>query len=148
MRPLAALCAACLLAGCGSDRAPHNSQSRAASRAPAQQISIDPNVRFLLTASAKDFHAHQPPYPARFRDVRVGHLVAPDGRELSLLRGQFLPKQGQSEPEWTPFVTIKTSDYEQWIGAQAERYRRQPSIVWDDRDDLSSSLQSQLDSLR
>jgi hypothetical protein len=106
------------------------------------------DVQFLLAASTKDFHAHQPPYPARFRDVRVGHTIAPDGTELHLLRGQFLPKQGQVEPEWTPFVTIKTSDYEQWLGAQAEGYCRQPSIVWDDREDLSSSLQSQLDSLR
>lgn len=105
------------------------------------------DVQFLLAASTTDFHAHQPPYPASLRDVRVGHTIAPDGTELHLLRGQFLPKQGQGEPEWTPFVTIKTSDYEQWLGAQAEGYCRQPSIVWDDREDLSSSLQSRLDSL-
>jgi hypothetical protein len=152
MRSLAALCAACLLAGCGPDRAPR-SQPQAASpapanAAPAQQASIDPAVQFLLAASAKDFPAHQPPYPARFRDVRVGHCVAPDGTKLYLLRGQFLPKQGRGEPEWTPFVTIKTSPYEQWLGAAAEGYCRQSSIVWDDREDLSSSLQSQLDSLR
>ena len=152
MRSLAALCAACLLAGCGPDRAPR-SQPQAASpapanTAPAQQASIDPAVQFLLAASAKDFHAHQSPYPARFRDVRVGHCVAPDGTKLYLLRGQFLPKQGPGEPEWTPFVTIKTSPYEQWLGAAAEGYCRQSSIVWDDREDLSSALQSQLDSLR
>jgi hypothetical protein len=152
MRSLAALCAACLLAGCGPDRTPR-SQPQAASpapanAAPAQQASIDPAVQFLLAASAKDFHAHQPPYPARFRDVRVGHCVDPDGMKLYLLRGQFLPKQGRGESEWTPFVTIKTSDYEQWLGAQAESYCRQSSIVWDDREDLSASLQGQLDSLR
>ena len=152
MKSLAALCCACLLAGCGSDRAPR-SQPQAANPAPAnasptQQASIDPTLQLLLAASAKDFHAHQPPYPARFREVRVGHTVAPDGTKLYLLRGQFLPKKGQVEPEWTPFVTIKTSDYEQLIGAQAESFCRQPSIVWDDRADLSSSLQSRLDSLR
>ena len=152
MKSLAALCAACLLAGCGSDRAPR-SQPQAASPAPAnaspaQQASIDPAVQLLLAASAKDFHAHQPPNPARFRDVRVGHTVAPDGTKQYLLRGQFLPKKGQVEPEWKPFVTIKTSDYEQLLGAQAEGYCRQPSITWDDGEDLSSSLQSQLDSLR
>jgi len=105
-------------------------------------------VQFLLAASAKDFHAHQSQYPARFRDVRVGHCVAPDGTKLYLLRGQFLPKQGPGELEWRPFVTIKTSPYEQWLGAAAEGYCRQSSIVWDDREDLSSALQSQLDSLR
>ena len=152
MRLLAALFAACLIAGCGSDQPPR-SQPRVASPAPANatpalQVSTDPTVRLLLAASAKDFHAHQPPYPARFRDVRVGHNVAPDGTKNCLFRGQFLPKKGQVEPEWKPFVTIKTSDYEQLIGAQAEGYCRQPSITWDDREDLSSSLQSQLDSLR
>jgi hypothetical protein len=105
-------------------------------------------VQLLLAASAKDFHAHQPPYPARLREVRAGHIVAPDGTDRYLLRGQFLPRQGQVEPEWTPFVTIKTSDYEQLLGAQAESYCRQSSIVWDDREDLSSSLQRQLDSIR
>src|SRR4051812_11947070 len=152
MRSVAALCAACLLAGCGPDRAPR-SQPQAESPAPANavpapQASIDPAVQFLLAASAKDFHAHQPPYPARFRDVRVGHGVAPDGTKLYLLRGQFLPRPGRGEPEWTPFVTIKTSPYEQWLGAAAEGYCRDPSIAWDDREDLSSSLQGQLDSLR
>jgi hypothetical protein len=152
MRLLAALFAACLIAGCGSDRAPR-SQPQVASPAPAnatpsQQGSTDPTVQLLLAASAKDFHTHQPPYPARFREVRVGHTVAPDGTKGHLLRGQFLPKKGQVEPEWTPFVTIKTSDYEQLIGGQAEGYCKQPSITWDDREDLSSSLQSQLDSHR
>src|SRR5262245_4954885 len=144
MRSLAALCAACLLAGCGPDRATR-SQPQAASPAPANTA---PAVKFLLAASAKDFHDHQSQYPARFRDVRVGRCVAPDGTKLYLLRGQFLPKQGPGEPAWTPFVTIKTSPYEQWLGAAAEGYCRQSSIVWDDREDLSSALQSQLDSLR
>ena len=152
MRSLAALCAACLLAGCGPDRAPRSQPQGAspapANAAPAQQASTDPAVQFLLAASAKDFHAHQRPYPARFRDVRVGHWAAADGTTLYLLRGQFLPEQGRGEAEWTTFVTIKTSAYEQWIGAAAEEYCRQSSIVWGDREDLSSALQSQLDSLR
>jgi hypothetical protein len=105
-------------------------------------------VQVLLAAAAKDFHAHQPPYPARFRDVRVGRTVAPDGTESYMLRGQFLPTKGKGEPEWTPFVTIKTSDYEQMLGAQAASYCEQPLIIWEDREDLSSPLQSQLDSLR
>ena len=67
---------------------------------------------------------------------------------MYMLRGQFLPTEGKGEPEWTPFVTIKTSDYEQMLGALALSYCERPSITWEDREDLSSSLQSQLDSLR
>ena len=152
MRSFAALCAACFLAGCGSDQA-SRSQSQAASPAPAntspaRRASIDPPVQLLLATAAKDFHAHQPPYPARFRDVRVGRTVAPDGTERYMLCGQFLPTEGKGEHEWTPFVTIKTSDYEQLLGAQAASFCEQPSIIWEDQEDLSASLQSLLDSLR
>jgi hypothetical protein len=150
MKLLAALFASCLISGCGSDRTP-DSQTQVARPAPAnatpaQQASIDPAVQSLLAASAKDFHTHQPPYPASFRDVRVGHTIAPDGKKQCLVRGQFLPKKGQVEPEWTSFVIIKTSDYEQLLGSQAEGYCKQPSITWDDKEDMSSSLQSKLDS--
>jgi hypothetical protein len=152
VRLLAALFAACLIVGCGSDRTPDSqpqvSSPAPANATPAQQGSTDPAVHSLLAASAKDFHAHQPPYPARFREVRAGHTIAPDGKKQYLVRGQFLPKKGQVEPEWTSFVTIKTSDYEQLLGSQAEGYCKQPSIVWDDKEDLSSSLQSRLDSPR
>lgn len=147
MRTLAAFCVACLLAGCGSDQAPR-SQPQAANTAPAQRASSEPPEQLLLAASAKDFHAHQPPYPARFRDVRFGHIVRPDGTKLYLLSGQFQPTQAKGEPEWTPFATIKTSDYEQLLGVQAKSYCEQTSIVWEEQKDLSSSLKSQLDSLQ
>jgi hypothetical protein len=105
-------------------------------------------VEFLLKAAAADFHAHRPPDPVRFRDVRVGHVMTPGGEEQYMLCGQFLPGQQGGNAEWMPFATIKTSGYEQWIGAQAESFCRRPSLVWDKQDDLSSSLQSRLDSLR
>jgi hypothetical protein len=47
-----------------------------------------------------------------------------------------------------PFATIKTSGYEQWIGAQAVGFCQRSSVIWDKAGDLSSSLQSRLDSLR
>ena len=126
---------------------------QAASPAPvntsqAQRAPIGPPVQFLLSAAANDFHAHRPPYPTRFRDVRVGHIVTPDGTKQYMLCGQFLPEQGKGKKEWTPFVTIKTSDYEQWLGVQAASFCEQSSIIWEDQKDLSTSLQSQLDSLR
>ncbi len=112
------------------------------------KASLDPVVEFLLTAAATDFHTHRPPDPVRFREVRTGHLTAPSGEAQYMLCGQFLPAQGEGKAEWTPFVTIKTSGYEQWIGAQAAGFCQRSSVIWDKEGDLSSSLQSRLDSLR
>lgn len=47
-----------------------------------------------------------------------------------------------------PFATIKTSDYEQWIGAQAAGFCKHSPVIWDEAGDLSPSLQSRLDALR
>jgi hypothetical protein len=74
--------------------------------------------------------------------------MTPSGEEQYMLCGQFLPAQEAGKAEWTPFATIKTSGYEQWIGAQAARFCQDSSVIWDKVDDLSSSLQSRLDSLR
>ena len=59
---------------------------------------------------------------------------------------EFLPAQREGKVEWTPFATIKTSGYEQWLGAQVAN-RCQP-VIWDSEGDLSSSLQTRLDSMR
>ena len=105
-------------------------------------------VQFLLTAAATDFHTHRSPGPVRFRDVRIGHVLTPSGQKQYRLCGQFLPAQEAGKAEWTPFATIKTSDYEQYVGPQAAAYREDSSAIWDNVDDLSSSLQRRLDSLR
>ena len=113
-----------------------------------QRTSIDSVVQFLLIAAATDFHTHRPPDPVRFRDVRIGHVATPSGEGQYMLCGQFLPAQGGSNAEWTPFATIKTSGYEQWIGAQAAGFCQRPAVIWDKEGDLSPALQSRLDSLR
>jgi hypothetical protein len=146
MRTLAALWTACLLVGCGAEKTPRI-QPRATNSVSVQKRATDPTIQMLLAASAKDFHAHQPPLPDRFRNVRAGHIIAPDGKKQHCVCGQFMPKQGQIEPEWTFFVTIQTSGYEQLIGFQAVGFCKQPSIIWDEGEDLSALLQSQLDSL-
>jgi hypothetical protein len=138
MRYLAVLCATFGLAACSTAPATR-SDSQAASPAV---------VEFLLSSAAADFHTHRPPDPVRFRDVRIGHAIAPTGEAQYMLCGQFLPAQEAGKAEWTPFATIKTSGYEQWIGAQVARYCQGSSVIWDTKDDLSSSLQSRLDSLR
>lgn len=64
-----------------------------------------------------------------------------------MLCGQFLPAPEGGKAEWAPFATIKTSGYEQWIGAQADGFCQGSSVIWE-KGDLSSSLQSRLDALR
>ena len=113
-----------------------------------QKPSIDSVVQFLLTAAATDLRTHRPPDPVRCRDVRIGHVVTPSGKEQYMLCGQLLPAQEGGKAEWTPFATIKTSGYEQWIGAQAAGFCQGSSVIWDNVGDLSSSLQSRLASLR
>jgi len=74
--------------------------------------------------------------------------MTPRREKQYMLCGQFLPAQAGGKAGWTPFATIKTSGYEQWTGAQAAGFCQDSSIIWDKVGDLSSSLQSQLDSLR
>jgi len=152
VRHLAVLFATLVLAA--SSTAPvKRSESQAVSStqvlAPElQKTSIDSVVQFLLTAAATDFLTHRPPDPVRFRDVRIGHVITPSGEKQYMLCGQFLPAQEGGKAQWTPFATIKTSGYEQWIGGQAAGFCQDSSVIWDKVSNLSSSLQSRLDSLR
>ena len=141
MRYRAALVAILILAACNRSR-------DTPGEVPAVGPALEPVVEFLLTSAATDFHTHRPPDPVGFRDVRLGHVMTDSGEEQYMLCGQFLPAEGGAEAEWTPFATIKTSDYEQWIGGQGAGYCEQLPVVWDEVGDLSASLQSRLDSLR
>lgn len=101
-------------------------------------------AQFLLDAAASDFRAHEP-HPARVRNVRMGVRAVPNGESQDILCGEFLPVQS-SHPEWVAFATIKTSGYEQWLGDQAKSLCQPLSFA--SSDDLSSALQSRLDSPR
>jgi hypothetical protein len=127
------------------------SEPQAAKPGPAglsagEKPSIDSPLEFLLTAAATDFHTHRP--IQRFRDVRFGHTTTPEGAKQYLLCGEFLPQQPEGKAEWTPFATIKMSDYEQWNGVQAESWCKGSQVVWDRDEDLASSLQNRFESLR
>ena len=138
-----------VFAACGTAPAARNASPASPTQAPAtqpQKASIDPVVEFLLSSAATDFHEHGPAGPLQFRNLRVGHLTSPDGKDSYRLCGQFL--QGGDKAEWMPFATIKTSGYEQYIGGQADSYCQGSSFKWDTEGDLSSSLQSHLDSLQ
>jgi hypothetical protein len=152
MRYFIILFAALVLSACGTVPttgigSPATSPTQAA--APDRQTnSIAPVMQYLLTSAAADFQKHGPSGPLNFRDVRMGHIVQPDGEKRYLLCGQFQSTQQGSKAEWTPFATIKTTGYEQFIGGQGDEYCHRSSFMLDTENDLSSSLQSQLDSQR
>ncbi len=152
MRYLPLLLAILMLADCSkapvtSNKSPAVSPTQTAAAEP-QQASIDSVVQFLLNSAANDFHTNRPPNAVRFRSVRLAHVTTPDRKPQYRLCGEFLPAPEGGKAEWTPFATIKTSGYEQWIGAQAANYCHGSSLVWDTVDNLSSALQSRFDSLR
>ncbi len=151
-RVLALLSAALVLLACKTTPVTrHGPQANGATQAGApepQKVPLDSALQFLLTSAATDFHTHRPPSPLRFRDVRMGHVTTTGGEETYILCGQFLPAEGEGKAEWTPFATIKTSGYEQYIGPQAAAFCERSSVLWDTQGDLSSALQSRLDALR
>ncbi len=113
--------------------------------AEPQKTTLDQVLEYLLSSAATDFHTHRPPYPERFRNVRIGHTTSASGEAVYSLCGEFR-EAGKSE--WSHFATIKTSGYEQWLGSQSKDYCQGRSFVWDKKGDLSSSLKSRLDSIR
>ncbi len=96
-------------------------------------------VESLLAAAAKDFALPGSPHPVGIRQARVGRIPNGSGNYNFLLCGKFQPTDKQGTKEWVPFATIKTSDYEQWLGAQASSYCLQRPIKWY-KGDQSSAL--------
>ena len=143
MRYQLAIIAILGLAACSANRAP------TVPAAPARaEKSVDSTLQFLLTAAATDFRDHRPPEPVRFRDVRLGHFTTSDGERRYLLCGQFLPAQDGTGQHWMSFATIRTSGYEQWLGAQSVGFCQDRSITWDSVGDLSSALWRRFEALR
>jgi hypothetical protein len=152
MRYLTLLFTAFVLTACSLALVTRINSDKPASSTPdpaseLQEAAMDSVVQFLLTSAATDFKTHRPPDPVSFRDVRIGHIMTQNGEEQYMLCGQFLTKEW-GRAVWTPFATIKTSGYEQWLGAQAAGFCQGASVVWDKDGDLSSLLQSRYDSLR
>ena len=114
----------------------------------SRKASTDSVVEFLLTSAANDFHHHGPFHTLLFRNAHVGHMIAAGGEVNYILCGEFLPVREGTKAEWTPFVTIKTSGYEQYIGAQSAVFCESSSVVWDKLGDVASLLQSKFDALK
>jgi len=129
------------------------SQNQSQAPSPGRLASVEPKpstdspMEFLLRSAATDFHAHRSPAVQRFRDVRFGHVLTPAGAKQCQLCGEFLPQQRGGKAQWTPFVTIKTSGYEQYLGFQAASWCHGSQFVQDRDEDLSSTLQNRLDSI-
>ncbi len=109
---------------------------------------VDSVEQYLLTSAASDFHTHGPSGPLRFRGVRFGHSSSPGAEMYYRLCGQFMRIQEGVSSQWTPFVTIKTSGYEQYVGDNANGYCQDSSIVWDGVGDLTTLLQNRFDASR
>ena len=139
-RSLAILFAAIALAACSKAR---GTRDESAILSPT----ADSAVQFLITSAAKDFHIHRAQDPGRFRNVRVGHFAKAGWGDQYIMCGEFLPAPEGGKAEWTQFTTLKMLDYEQWIGPQPGGDCQRPAVTWD-KDDLASTLQSRVDSLR
>jgi hypothetical protein len=139
MRHLVALLTTFVLAACGT-------AATARDGAHPRTAPVEPDVEFLLASAAADFQTNRALYPGRLRNVRSGYYVMADGTRQYRLCGEFLPAQEQGTARWIRFATIKTSSYEQWVGGQAASFC-DSSVTWDNGD-LSSLLQSRLDSPR
>jgi hypothetical protein len=133
MRHLVLLLLTLLLAAC-------NTPAEPAGPPPVS----DADVQFLLASSAADFHAHPPEGTVRFRDVRAGRL----GTNQVLVCGKYLTGAEPEGADGTPFVTLKTSGYELYLGARAATtWCVGDSLAWN-AGDLAAPLQRQLDSLK
>lgn len=140
MRSCLIVLSAVLLA-CGSTQAVNQADPQAAA-AHAEA------TEFLLSKAALDFNNPRAPKPVAFRKVRMSTAAAADGSTQYRLCGEYLAaqKEGGSQ-EWAAFATIKTSDYEQWLGAQSVSYCKGPGIR-SYAADLSAQLQRHLQALK
>lgn len=109
----------------------------------------DTEAEYLLASSAADFHAHQPPEAVDFREVKLAHITTPNGSSQAMICGEFLAKDEGAEPVWQAFLIIRTSKYEQWLGAQAQALcNDRKRVGYDGGPDLSNDLRSRVMALR
>lgn len=140
MRLIVALFSICGLLACSTACAARHGPAR-----PEGSLSSD--VDYLLTSAATDFTRTRGSAPVRVREVRSGYIITPEQGKKYRLCGSFSRARDGEKVEWTPFATIRTTGYEQYIGANAVTECTRSSIVWY-REDLSAALQRRLDAIR
>ncbi|MBK8793270.1 MAG: hypothetical protein IPN59_08940 [Holophaga sp.] len=112
--------------GLAASPTPKNSKPASAS---ALTRKADPEiVEFLLASASKEFKSMEHGRPSGMRNCRIGHLND-SGKEIYFLSGSF-KGGGETSAKWTIFTTIKTLDYEHWLGSAAESYARQKKVEW------------------
>jgi hypothetical protein len=115
-----------------------------------RDIAIDTTLsgpQYLVRACAADVRKQYPEKEIEFNTSFSGYKSLPSGEKQDFLCGQFRVQERGQWGEWIPFATIKTSGYEQWQGAQASTFCKDEAIVWNSLDDISSSLQTMLESM-
>lgn len=101
-------------------------------------------VHFLITSAAHDFRKQAVP-PLAFRNLRIGYILTPDNERQFLLCGEFLHRTIENKEEWENFATIKTGDYEQYIGDNMPKpYCEIATMVLSEKDSLSIKLERSL----
>ena len=133
------------LLSCGTPKkkpeAPDSVETNAVADTSASPAdSLDPIVAFLIEKSAGDFYKSQRPLPLLFRDVELKTISSDDRGTFYLICGSFAVKPDPAEAEWTLFATIKTGDYEQWIGGGATGYCSKGTPVPYTKSNLTSLL--------
>jgi hypothetical protein len=92
-------------------------------------VSPDPTaVEFLLASAIKEFRSSGTSRPTAIRNARVGFFYD-SGTSNYVLCGSF-KSDSSATAKWTAFATIKTSDYEHWLGGAAQAFCRQKNIKW------------------
>lgn len=109
---------------------------------------FDSVTEYLLTSAASDFRTHGPAGTSRFRGVRRARLTLNTGEEQHMLCGEFFVAAKEGNGAWAPFSTVKTSGYEQWLGAQSGSFCQNSKAVFDKDRDLTAALQSRFDALK
>ena len=103
--------------------------------------------KLIIDIAAKDFFKHQKPLPVAFRDVQIKYSIKPDKEIFYILCGEFTTQVKEDNNEWIHFTTIKSMDYEQWIGPSGLPYCENSKVIPYIKTDLSSDLKSKLISL-
>ena len=139
-----------LLTACGTAPSAPGTSSRESSsgQTSASGEQLDAIAQSLIGYAASDFGRHSQAV-TQVRNVRLGHVSTAEGNKQYFLCGEFMPALGERKGEWTPFATIRTDPYEQWLGMQAATWCRHAEVKWEaNRGDLSSVLASRLGSLK
>jgi hypothetical protein len=112
---------------------------------PQLQEPTDSVLHYLIRSTVSDFRTQRPSDHLKFKEVYFGHITSDSKKKTYLLCGKFLSTKGEGSNKWTQFATIRTSGFEIYLGANI--YCQDPSFTLENKNDLSSVLQSGFDDI-